>query len=105
MFDKKLVKISLINSLLVTLYVIGVALLMTNSNSIFGQANTVITGAAVLMLFVLSAVVVSVLILGRPLMMYPDGQKKESVWLLINTIVFLLLITVLFLVYLAIFKK
>ena len=77
MTNSKLIKSSLINSVIALLYISGVALLMTNAQNIFGKGDNVFTGIAVLMLFVISAAIMGFVILGRPILMYLDGLKKD----------------------------
>ena len=100
--NKSLLKIAFINSIGTAFYIALVSLLMTNGNQIFGQANGILGGLGILLLFTLSAVIVGTLILGKPLMLYLDGSKKEAVKLLTYTISIQALITIIFLVILAI---
>jgi len=95
MEDKKLIAIAAKNALLTGLYVAVVAIFMTYANKIVGDANSVLSGIAILLLMTLSAVVVGTLILGKPLMMYLDGKKSEAVKTLLHTILGLFILTVL----------
>jgi hypothetical protein len=103
MTNSKLIKTSIINSIAAWLYVSGVALLMTNAQKIFGKEDNVFTGVAVLMLFVISATIMGFLVLGKPLMMYLDGFKKEALKLFYFTVAWLILIAFLIFTGLAIF--
>ena len=85
MKNSKLMMLAFLNSLGVAVYVFLVSLVMNNGSKIFGEKDTAITPIAVLLLFVLSALVTSGLVLGRPVMLYLDGQKKEGVKLLVYT--------------------
>lgn len=86
---------SLGHALLVAVYVSLVASIMNHGSTWFGQKDTAWTPVAVLMLFVLSAAITGSLVLGRPVLMYLDGKKKEAVqffgytigWLFVLTIV------------------
>ncbi|MEJ0021466.1 MAG: hypothetical protein WDN47_02660 [Candidatus Doudnabacteria bacterium] len=69
---------SLGHAVLVLLYVTLVASIMNHGSVWFGQKDTAFTPILVLMLFVLSAAITSALVLGRPVLMYFDGQKKEA---------------------------
>lgn len=100
----KLWKTALINSLGTAIYIALVAFLMTNGNRFFGQGNSILGGIGVLLLFTLSALIVGTLVLGKPLMLYLDGQKKEAVKLLFYTIIILAIITIIFLGILVIIK-
>ena len=88
-----LLKQALINSLGTLVYCGLIAYLMINGEELFGKANSIFGVVAFLMLFVLSAAIVGSLVLGRPIIYYLDGKKKESIFLLIYTIVVLFLFT------------
>ena len=55
------------------------------AGSVHAADQKIITPVAALMLFVFSALVTGGLILGKPLMLYFDGHKKEGVKLLFFT--------------------
>jgi len=78
-------KTGFLNALGSLIYIALVATLMQNGDKIFGQMSNIIGPIAFLLLFVLSAFVVGGLILGKPLMMYIDGKKKEAVALFLST--------------------
>lgn len=86
---------SFLNALGTLVYIAIVATLLQNAGSIFGKMANYIGPIAFLLLFTLSALVVGSLVLGRPLMMYLDGKKKEAVALLMQTIFWLAGFTVL----------
>ncbi len=70
----------------VLLYIFLLAIFFSEANNWFGQADQkIVTPVAALMLFVFSALVTGGLILGKPLMLYFDGHKKEGVKLLFFT--------------------
>jgi len=73
-----------------------------NGESIFGEANQFWGVAMMLMVFVVSATIVSVLMLGKPIALYLDGKKKDSIKLLLASIGWLLLIGVIYMVVLGI---
>ena len=99
----KLIKLSLFKALLAVLYVSAVAWFMSNGEKLFGEDEGFSTGIAILLLFVISASVMGFLILGRPLMLYLDGFKKEALKLFYFTIAWLALIAALIFTSLAIF--
>lgn len=103
MTKSKLIKISLINSVLAALYVSAVAFLMSNGEKFFGNNNNVFGGIAILLLFVISATVMGSLILGRPVLMYLDGLKKEALKLFYLTTAWLVLIAALIFIGLVIY--
>lgn len=94
MKNSKLLFLALLNSLGTLAYIAAVVLLMTNAQKFFGQANNFLGSAAILLLFVISATIVGLLVLGRPGHLYFNGFKKEGVALLIYTIASLLVITI-----------
>jgi hypothetical protein len=97
MKKSQLILWSLVNSLGAFIYIALVSLFMSNTTKIFGQMSDVWGGIIILLLLVFSALVMGVLILGRPIIFYLNGQKKEGVKLLIYTLItlfLLLLITI-----------
>lgn len=78
-------KTGFLNALGALIYIAIVATIMQNGDKLFGQMNNFIGPIAFLLLFTLSAVVVGGLILGKPLMLYLDGKKKEAVSLFLTT--------------------
>jgi len=95
-------KKSFVNSVGVLVYVTIVASIMNNGDRLFGKTDTIYTGIAVLMLFTLSALVVGGLVLGKPVMLYLDGKKKEAVSLLMATAGWLAIFTVVFFIIMAV---
>ncbi len=103
MNNLKLFKRGALDSLGTTIYIFLVALFMNNASSIFGQKdNKLVTPMVVLLLFLFSALVTGSLILGKPVMLYLDGEKKQAIKLLFYTgvslfIILIITATVLFL--------
>lgn len=63
----------------VVAYIILVSLFMSNAEKIFGgQEDTFLAPVAFLLVFTLSAAVVGLLVLGRPVMLYLDGKRREA---------------------------
>jgi len=86
MENKKLIKWGVVNALGTALYIFLLALFFSQANKIFGtKDNELLAPMLALLLFVFSALVTGGLVLGRPLLMYLDGLKKEAVKLLIYT--------------------
>mgnify|MGYP001619982831 CR=1 FL=1 len=101
MNDKKLFLLSVLNSLGVLAYVSLVVLFMSNTQNIFGQGDNPMIGVVMLLLLILSALITGSLVLGRPILYYLEGQKREGVRLLLFTIIDLVIIlTLVILVYL-----
>ncbi len=81
--NNKLSNKGILSGLIAAAYIVAVAAFMISAESIFGQKESPILGVVLmLMLFVFSAAVMFVVLFGRPVMMYLDGQKKEAVKLL-----------------------
>jgi hypothetical protein len=96
MEKSSLVLRSFINSFCAALYIAGVALFMSNTKYIFnGAEDKFQIPLAMLLLFVLSASVVSGLILGKPILLYLDGKKPEAVKMFIYSVGWLFVFAVL----------
>ena len=101
MNNKKLVLLSIVNSLGVLAYVSLVVLFMSNSQRIFGKGDNPIIGVVMLLIFILSALITGSLVLGRPILFYLEEKKAESVRLLFFTIIDLaIILTLVILLYL-----
>jgi len=96
MNNSYLVKRALGDVLGTALYVFLVSQIMINGDRLFGEMeNNSFAPMLFLLLFLFSALVTGYLVLGKPIMMYLDGQKKEAVKLLFYTgaFIFCLLLT------------
>jgi len=81
-----LIKRGVANSFGVFVYVFLLATFFNQASNWFGEADkNIVTPVAALMLFIFSALVTGGLVLGKPIMLYLDGQKKEAVKLLFFT--------------------
>jgi len=86
MKNSTLIKRGAIHAFGVLAYVSLLVTFMNQASNWFGENDHgVITPIAVILLFVFSALVTSGLVLGKPIMLYLDGLKKEAVKLLIFT--------------------
>jgi hypothetical protein len=86
MDNKKLAWRGLIDALGVVAYIVLVVLFMNNAQKLLGKVdNTYFAPIIMLTLFVLSALVTGGLVLGKPLMLYLDGEKKAGVKLTLYT--------------------
>ncbi|MFC1656456.1 hypothetical protein ACFL14_00605 [Patescibacteria group bacterium] len=101
--SNKLLRYSFIHSVGVLFYIFCVAMLMNYGDQIFGKMDNILGPIAFLLLFVISALIVSMLVLGKPIILYLDQKKKEAIELLIYTVAWLLAFTLLFFVILIIF--
>ncbi len=93
---------SLINALGVLVYVSIVAWLLFNGEHIFDDKPSFLIPVFMLLLFIISASITGLLVLGKPVHLYLSGLKKEAFTLLFTTLAWLILfivivITVLFL--------
>lgn len=86
MKNSNLIKWGAINSFGVLVYVFLLANFFSRANDLFGKEDhSIVSPMAALMLFIFSALVTGGLVLGKPIMFYLDGHKKEGVKLLFFT--------------------
>lgn len=64
-----------------------------------GPINSLWGPVAMLLLFIVSAAVAGGLVLGRPALLYLDGNKKDAVKLFVYTIAFLGIAAVIFVIF------
>lgn len=103
-----IMKFAALHALGTALYIACVSSLLFYSETIFGgegSEETVLIPIAMLLLFVLSAAVTGSLVLGRPVLWYMDGKKKDAVALLIATLGFLAVITLIMFLGLMVFAR
>jgi len=97
-FTENLIVRSLFQAVAVIFYVMLVAGFMFNAERVIGKVQTFWGPVAFLLLFVVSAAVTGYLVLGKSLMWYLDGFKKEAVklafltvgWLMVGMVLVLL---------------
>jgi hypothetical protein len=89
-----LIKLGLRNSMATAIYVVIVAMIMNNAERIFGTMKNIIGPVAFLLLFVTSAAITGFLVLGQPIMMYVDNQRRDAIKLFIYTVAWLFAFTV-----------
>ncbi|EKD56505.1 MAG: hypothetical protein ACD_58C00167G0008 [uncultured bacterium] len=109
--DKKvnICRNSFLHALGIAVYVFVVVNIMQNGEKWFGQNDSIWGVFAILMLFVLSTGVCGILILGKPVIMYLDGNtstslgtgKKEAIRFLLATLGWLFLLVIITLIILA----
>lgn len=75
----------------VFIYVAGVAWLVFNSQRLFGRPASFLVPLFVLLLFVISASVTGLLVLGKPTHLYLSGLKRDAFTLLFVTLGWLIL--------------
>jgi heme O synthase-like polyprenyltransferase len=89
MGKSKLIRRSLVNSLGAAAYIAAVAWLLSNGEGLFGKIVGFWGPFAMLMLLVLSATVVGALILGKPILLYLEGEKQAGIKLFFYSIAWL----------------
>jgi hypothetical protein len=104
--QKQLIKLGFLCALGEVAYIGLVALLMSSAERFFGNApdNKILAPITFLLLFVLSAAVSGALILGKPVLMYVEGKKKEALALFGFTLFWLFIFFVLMALSLVIFR-
>ncbi len=89
--DKKLAKQSFLNALGTVAYIILIALVMSGLEKfISNEPDGFFAPVLFLTLFVLSAAITAGLVLGKPVMMFLAGERKEAVTLFVYTLGWLL---------------
>lgn len=98
MKNSNLIKLAALNAIGVAIYVFFISFLLNNAEKVFGSKDDNLIAPVVFILtFVCSALVTGGLVLGKPIMMYLDGEKKDSVKLLVATGACLFILLVIFL--------
>ena len=87
--QKDILKYACINALLTALYIGLISSFLFYVPKYFeleGKPDTVFAPIMMLMLFVFSAAITATLVLGRPILWFLDGKKKEGISLLFYTL-------------------
>ncbi|MBT3412822.1 MAG: hypothetical protein HOJ15_01925 [Candidatus Jacksonbacteria bacterium] len=92
----------LLHAVIAVVYISFIALIMRNGDRLFGEMGGILSAITFLSLFVTSAAVMGVVVFGKPILWYLDGNKKEAVSLLLYTIGWLIAITGIFITVLAV---
>lgn len=87
--SKPIIKTAALNALAATLYIVAVASLLFYAARAIRGPDTVLIPIFMLLLFVFSAAFTGALVLGRPILWYIDGKKKEALSLFFSTLGFL----------------
>lgn len=78
---------SLLRAVATFAYVSGVAWLLSNGERFFGEEpRTFLIPVFMLLLFIVSASITGFLVLGKPILLYLNGEKKEAVTMLFATL-------------------
>ena len=78
MENKKILQRSLLSALGAAAYIMLVAWFMTNMETAMGSVRGFLGPVAILLLFVVSAAVTGALVLGKPVLLYMEGAKREA---------------------------
>lgn len=96
MLHKNILKQSLTFSALAVLYIVLITAFMRNASHLFESDQKSVIGPIVfLLMFVISAAVMGLLIFGKPIMLYMDGKKRESIELVACTTACLIMFAIL----------
>lgn len=87
----KLLKRSFLDAFGALLYVGAISTLLMNGEHVFGGEKSFLIPIFMLTLLIVSATITGSLVLGKPILMYWDGEKKEAVTLLVATILWLII--------------
>lgn len=88
----------------VFVYILFVAGILFKAKDIFPQTSQYLVPVAFLLLFVVSAAITGLLVLGRPIILYLNGAKKEGAKLFSYTIGWLALMGIMVFIILAAVK-
>ena len=94
----KLIKRSLFNALGTVIYVMLIATIIMNGERIFGHTQRFLAPVAFLLTFVVSAAITGSLVLGKPVLMYLDGEKSGAMKLFLYTLGWLIAMTIILLI-------
>ncbi len=92
MLKKKPLLSSILSSIMLFAYIVGVSLFLKNAEKIFGQKPEVMAAIFMLMLLVFSALISGLLLLGGPIYLYAEKEKKTAFRMLSHNIAFLALL-------------
>lgn len=84
---KKIIQNAFIDAGAATLYIILIAILFTMESGFMG--NGILSGAMMILILTISVAMMGILIFGKPVFWYLDGEKKDALSLLGYTIGFL----------------
>lgn len=93
---KQIIKRGFVFAALTAVYIFGVVLFISNLGKFMDGGDNLLGGAVFLTLFVVSAATTGSLMLGKPLLMYIDGAKKDAVKLFAANVAWLFAMLVIF---------
>jgi len=92
MTKTKIIIYGLVHAFAVSVYTFAVVLLMSNSERFLNNAYPEIQGILMLMLFVISASITGSLVVGRPVVMYLNGDKKNAFLFFVSIVLWMMFI-------------
>jgi len=92
MLKKRPLLSSILSSIILFSYIVGVSLFLNNAEKIFGNKPEVMGVILTLTLFVFSALVCGLLLLGGPIYLFMEKEKKTAFKMLSHNIAFLALL-------------
>jgi len=84
---------SFLNALGTFIYVCAIAWFLFNGKDFFGESKSFLIPVFMLLLFVISASLTGLLVLGEPIHLYMNNMKREAFMLLFATLGWLILFT------------
>jgi len=94
----KLILNSFLNAGGVLVYITALNLLLTNGEKLLGKMNGLLGPVIILLLLVISASITGLLVFGKPIWMYLEGDKKDSLKQLFYTLAWLIIIVIVIMV-------
>ena len=91
---KKILGYSILDSFGTAIYITAIVSFIHYCDKYRLIGDNLLTPIFFLMLFVFSASFTGFLVLGRPIMLYVDGKKRDAVILFFSTIIMLLMIAI-----------
>ncbi len=101
MEKSKILNRSFIDALGVVIYITAIALFLSNGEKVFGHTSSFLLPLFMMLLLIVSASVTGFLVLGKPVQLYLDNQKKDALNLLWSTLAWLVGLAVIIIVYFA----
>jgi len=92
MKDIKIIKHAFLNAVGVIAYIVFICWVISCISKIGGPVETFWGPIALLLMFVVSATIAGTLVLGKPILLYLDGEKKSALKLLLCTVIFLAIV-------------
>jgi hypothetical protein len=98
MNKQNIIKYALVNALWTALYIILIGTFLYSAPAVFGHGQNALIPVVMLLLFVFSAALCGALVLGRPILWYWEGNKKEAILLFAYTLAILFVVTIVMLI-------